>query len=475
MLSADKRHSGDSVTTMTKRKAVAVTAALVVPLLLAASFLFGFVYSWYDLPGSYRLRRALPTVEGERAHRGYRAGEHIMLESEPGRWGLAKDAVTSGDLTDEQRETLAKLQTIGYLAGYEAASGATGVTTYVREMAFAGVNIYSSGHAPVAVLVDMEGTVLHEWRYESPFPPIQNLQDRTEEFWRRVHLYENGDLLAIYDGIGLIKLDKDSNLLWASPCGAHHDLEVDESGSIYVLTREAKIRPHIDGNVPILEDFVATLDAHGNVVRKVSVLDAFQRSSYSSMLSNMATSGDIVHTNTLEVFDGSHANRSPLFEKGNVLISVRPLDTIAIVNLVEEKVVWALSGQWRRQHQPTLLEDGTLLLLDNLGHHGMSKVIEFDPFTQEILWAYEGNEANGFYTQTCGSNQRLPNGNTLITESDGGRAFEVTPDGKIVWEFRNPARAGENLELVATLFELVRLGPDFPTHWMRAPTDRARQ
>jgi len=31
--------------------------------------------------------------------------------------------------------------------------------------------------------------------------------------------------------------------------------------------------------------------------------------------------------------------------------------------------------------------------------------------------------------------QRLPNGNTLITESSFGRFFEVTKEGEIVWEY----------------------------------------
>ena len=34
--------------------------------------------------------------------------------------------------------------------------------------------------------------------------------------------------------------------------------------------------------------------------------------------------------------------------------------------------------------------------------------------------------------------QRLPNGNTLITESSFGRFFEVTKEGEIVWEYVNP-------------------------------------
>ena len=37
----------------------------------------------------------------------------------------------------------------------------------------------------------------------------------------------------------------------------------------------------------------------------------------------------------------------------------------------------------------------------------------------------------------------LPNGNTLVVETDGGRALELTGDGEIVWEFRSPYRVSE--------------------------------
>ena len=98
-----------------------------------------------------------------------------------------------------------------------------------------------------------------------------------------------------------------------------------------------------------------------------------------------------------------------------------------------------------------------MLIFDNLGHRGMSKVVELDPFSQEIAWMYAGDEQNGFLSTTSGSNQRLANGNTLIVESNAGRAFEVTSDKRIVWEFHNPARAGEHDELISTLFDVVRI------------------
>ena len=67
-----------------------------------------------------------------------------------------------------------------------------------------------------------------------------------------------------------------------------------------------------------------------------------------------------------------------------------------------------------------------------------------------------------------GTSQRLPNGNTLITESENGRAFEVVPGGDIVWEYNNPHRAGARGEYIGVLFEVDRLPSDFPLGWLRS-------
>ena len=93
-------------------------------------------------------------------------------------------------------------------------------------------------------------------------------------------------------------------------------------------------------------------------------------------------------------------------------------------------------------------------------------MLEFDPLTGEVLWKYQKERPDEFFSKTCGSAQRLANGNTLVTESDYGRAFEITAEGEIVWEYHNPRRAGDEGEFVATLFEVVRLPPDFGSAWL---------
>ena len=386
-----------------------------------------------------------------------------------GRWRRYSPRGGSAGLSDEQREQIAQLETIGYLSGSMPAPDAHGVTVYDKALAYNGLNLYVSGHDDEALLMDMEGNVLHRWKYEFfRIWPKQRVSVALHghECWRRAHLFDNGDLLAMYNGYGLVKLDKDSNLLWAIAQRFHHDFEVLEDGTIYILSRVARVLPRIDEDFPVLEDFISILNPDGQEVRRISLLEALEDSDYAHILSHMRSRGDILHTNTIEYLDGSVAGASPLFGKGNLLISVRELDTVAIVDPQTERVVWAMVGPWDAQHQPTLLDNGHMLVFDNEGLGRRSRVLEFDPLTAATIWSYGDAPSETFYSSSCGSCARLPNGNTLITESDNGRAFEVTPDKRIVWEFVNPHRAGENNELIATLFEVVRFEPDFPQDWL---------
>lgn len=395
------------------------------------------------------------------------------MKSEP-KWfrKLRTPKSSSRELSSAETENLMAL---GYMSAYEAATSFEGVTRYDSERAYPGFNFYSSGDAPAAYLTDMKGNLLHKWEvpYEEAFPDHPPAIKEFSTFWRRLHLYENGDVLAIFDYLGMVRVDKDSNVVWASTTTFHHDIFVTDE-AIYGLSEKTHLLPRINKDNVVREDFITKMTHEGEVLEKISILEAIERSDYASSLSRLMPWGDIMHTNSIEVFDGSQAHLSPLFKKDNVLVSIRSLDLIVIIDLATKEAVWGMTGLWIRQHQPTLLDNGNLLIFDNRGHHGMSKVIELDPKTQEIVWAYEGDEENDFYSERMGSNIRLPNGNTLITETDSGRAFEVTPTKERVWEFYNPARIKEGEDiLVAILPEVLRIEPEYVATWLK-PTIPAR-
>jgi hypothetical protein len=152
-----------------------------------------------------------------------------------------------------------------------------------------------------------------------------------------------------------------------------------------------------------------------------------------------------------------------------VLVSMRELGTIGLLDLDKEVFTWAARGPWIGQHDPDLLPNGNMLLFDNVGDfgdRGDSRVIEFDPKTFEIVWSYAGSADRPFHSILRSDQERLANGNTLITESDGGRLLEVTPGGEIVWEYVNSIRGGDGDEFIPIVawgqrIDPGRLAPEF--------------
>ena len=342
-----------------------------------------------------------------------------------------------------------RLRSLGYAGGTQPVPRRDGVTVHDPQAGTEGVNLLCDGHAAWAGLIDMSGRELHSWSFafEKAFPD-SDIEAPGTGYYRRVALGEDGSLLAIFEGLGLIKIDRDSRLLWRYSGRAHHDLEVQEDGRIFVLTREAEVLRRIHKKKPVLHDFVAVLDPDGRELDRVSILEALESSPYASLIEISAKQGDLFHTNTVEVLDGRFSDRLQSLRRGNVLLSLREVNAVVILDMERRKVVWAMAGLFKAQHQPTLLDNGHLLVFDNRGLGRRSRVLEVDPLTRDIAWVYD---APDFYSQTCGSNQRLPNGHTLITESDGGRAFEVTPEGRIVWEYVSPHRFGHQDRKIATV------------------------
>ena len=249
--------------------------------------------------------------------------------------------------------------------------------------------------------------------------------------------------------------------------------DVGPDGSIYVLTRKASLIPAHHPSDPVLEDFVTRFSADGTELETVSIRDCLARSEFASELDAIRVGGDVFHTNSVQLLDDRGAALGPAgaaaFPEGGVLVSVRQLDLLAALDLERRTVTWARRGSWRRQHEPTLLPGGTMLVFDNLSVPRRSGVLEFDPLTGEQLWLYRAAVDDAFFTSGAGTCQRLANGNTLICASNAGRAFEVSPQREVVWEWKTPHRVeGPDGEaLAATLFDLHRLDAAFPLDWLR--------
>jgi hypothetical protein len=393
-------------------------------------------------------------------------------EQLPGRWypNPYRGPELSG-LSAEQREQVAQLEALGYLGGYAQDDASSGVTRWERGQTASGANLYSSGHAATALLVAMDGRVLHAWSkpFEQVFPELRSTSQRDTGAWRRVALRpEDGHLLAIYEGLGLVHLDARSQVVWASANRAHHDVRWKPGGGVLVLTRLLRADGG-PGDRPLLEDCVAELDAHGREIRRVSVLQALIRSPWASLLQRAPEdTGDLLHTNALFPLDGLAGPAGP--GDGQVLLSMRHLDALAVLDLDEERIVWAATGGWSRQHDVEITAGGAMMLFDNRGGEGgTSRVSMFEPWSMRPLWTWAGPPGQRLSSEVLGASQELPGGNVLVTESTRGRVVEVTPRGEIVWEYHNPHVTGPDGAYVAAIFEMIRLPASTPLPWSSPP------
>ena len=410
-------------------------------------------------------------------------------DTEPllGRWQKAPEVLTETALDEA---ALKRLSTLGYLSGYTQAGATDGVTILDLEKAFDGYHLYVAGHGPEARLMDMKGEVLHTWRKKfldiwpdwEAYRPTES-KNNPPHYFVRSYLYPNGDLLAMFEGYGLVKLDRNSNILWTysgssqgGAVGCHHDFWVDDTGSITVLTyTRDRIVESINKKVSIWEDYVAVLDSDGHEQERYSLLECFLNSDYAPLLEEIIGKGDhALHTNSIQVFDGSLGHLADFYQRGNILVSCRENDVVAIVDPRQRRVVWAMKGMWMGQHSVRLLRQGTMLLFDNKGNKpiyenwfvGTSRILEFNPISQRIIWQYPDESTSSFFCPILGVVEQVANGNRIVTDSFSGRAFEVTRENEIVWEWISPHRAGKKHKLIATLCQMTRIPGDFPLDWL---------
>lgn len=323
-----------------------------------------------------------------------------------------------------------------------------------------GYVLYLSGADTTARLIDTKGEVLHTWNAD--FSKIWENQDRLISLFplddsyfylRDFHLYENGDIVLIVSaggitpwGVGLVKLDKDSNVLWKYDSYVNNDFHVAQDGTLYAIFHKIRYEPMEmapEQSLPFLEDNIAVLDQEGREIKTFSLIGAIERSPFKTVLKRIENdvTGDPTHSNSIEEVRADVPGVAWL-KKGNLLISVRNINTLVAIDPKTEEVVHAAGLPARFQHDVDLLESGHFMIFDNRGHignNGYSRVLEFDPVTLAQVWNYGGGPGDAvFDNKYWGTQQVLPNGNIQIVDAEQGRILEVTRGGGIAWEYRSP-------------------------------------
>lgn len=372
-----------------------------------------------------------------------------------------------------ESEVVDRLRALPYLGFSSEKAERSGVVHNEPGRVSAGVNLYTTRNLCRADLIDLEGRTLKTW------------QEPDCQHWSHAELLSNGDLLvtgnASHQDKGsnraefmtdnyLLRLDWEGKQVWKTPVTAHHDVEVTPSGQLATLTVTYRRIREYDPETVVCDKDLVLLSPEGRVLETASFYQLLTSNPAELALQSMRKpkpgSGrppdvDLFHANAVEFMRHRHlVGRHLIYSLDNVLVTVRHQDVVAVIDWPRKKLVWAWGqGELSGPHAGTVLENGNILIFDNGLSRGWSRVVELDPVAKKIVWEYKAPDPKKLFTLGRGSAQRLPNGNTLISNSDRGQVLEVTPAGEVVWEFLNPLTSAEGHR--ATITRMTRYEPAF--------------
>jgi hypothetical protein len=266
-----------------------------------------------------------------------------------------------------------------------------------------------------------------------------------------------------------------------------------DGGNTLILAHKNTRNPAISDKL-LLDDAIYEVNWDGDIIWEWLCSDHFESFGFDEAARNILCRdpnmrpcgggmGDWMHINSMSALGPNrwYDAGDDRFHPDNLIVDGRETNIIWIISKQTGEVVWKVGPYYDQtpelkalgwiigQHHAHMIPrglpgEGNILVYDNGGWAGYgmpnpgsptgiknvlrdySRVLEFDPITLKIVWQHTPQEAglvcptdaNRFYSPFISSAQRLPNGNTLITEGGGGRIVEVTADHEVVWEYISP-------------------------------------
>jgi len=298
-----------------------------------------------------------------------------------------------------------------------------------------------------------------------------------------------------------------------------------DKGKTLILSHEVVKNKRISDK-KLYDDVIFEVDYDGKIIFKwlasdhikemgfsqIARIVMYRYPNYTMTRTRGVVGGDWIHINTASWLGPNkwYDRGDKRFHPDNIIYDGRQTNTTGIIDRKTGKIVWHLGPDFTSTralrkmgvtiglHHAHMIPkglpgEGNILIFDNGGYAGFdapnpsapygtnaakrdySRVIEINPINLKVVWQYDANKGGyrdkyKFYSDYVSSAQRLPNGNTLITEGSLGRIFEVTPKYEMVWEYVSPYYAKtENFNLV---YRAYRVPYDYVPQ-LKKPVEKA--
>lgn len=313
---------------------------------------------------------------------------------------------------------------------------------------------------PQVHILSQSGKKLHEWR-------IGDDLFSANSYIHGTHLYPNGHLVANVEYVGTVRLDPHGNVVWRLPRRTHHSVSRAEDGTLWIPSQTGDPTTKYAGlSESVLPEQILQVSADGDVIESLDVIQLLFENGLDHYIFEQhgpRPDGELLHVNDAEPLRPSMAKTYPLFEAGDLLVSLRDLHLVFVFDPETRDVQWHAHGSFLRQHDPDFMGGGKIGVFDNNPDGtrrgsvlGGSRIAVLRPPSDSVMTYHPTPAPDTFYTEAGGKWQQLENGNLLLTESRAGRVVEVDSAGNTLWEWlRKPTGAKVPQILDGTRYSLT--------------------
>lgn len=318
----------------------------------------------------------------------------------------------------------------------------------------------------MAWLIDRTGKVIHTWEVNldklwEDTSHLSGLVSKLNIYPIGMQLLDKGDLAITFQALGtfpyaagIIRVDQQGEILWKRLDYSHHWPDSDAQGRIYtpairiiespVTIGDTRIRVECETG-KLQEELVRIISPEGRTIREISVMSALAASNYRGLLYAVRNPCDVTHLNSVVLVPAHVADLIEGVEVGDLLVSLRSPNLVAVLDGESGAVKRAVSGRTIAQHSPHFLPDGRVLVFDNLGgskSQGGSRVVRLDLITGELKQVFprpDSADSLPFYSETAGHIDISKDGTrALVSVTHQGRVLEIdVASGKVLWEYNN--------------------------------------
>lgn len=294
-------------------------------------------------------------------------------------------------------------------------------------------------HVTVAELINPSGETVQQWRisYSELVDP-----DSGEIPTHDVILMRDGSVIANFDDApGMVRVDACGKSVWSrNDAYFHHSLSPDDTGGIWTWESHGSSASQYQKLVRFDEDTGQTLESIDLINDVISAneggyLSFILPEDFRFKKNSGEGPDDIFHPNDVEPLLADMAPAFPDFEAGDLLVSLRNSNMLAVIGHQDHTIKWAAYGPWWRQHDADFHADGTITVFSNYSERQRSEVLRVVPGVKNSVSVVPTDRP--FYSALMGKHQITANGNLLVASPWGGRVVEFAPDGRAVREYVN--------------------------------------